>query len=79
MESRRDDRVLTHGGDNLLLEPQILQFLIGQRRKNVRRTEKLAFQGPRLAVSLRVPKRDQAHDRILPASDDDLLAPGKPS
>jgi hypothetical protein len=60
---------------NLLLEPQILQFTIGRRRKDVWRTEKPAFQSSRFAIAILVPKRDQSYHGLLPASDNDLLAP----
>src|SRR5208337_1303564 len=60
---------------NLLLEPQIAQLAISQRRKSIRRAENFAFPKSRLAVPVLVPKRDQAHDRLLSAGSDDLLAP----
>ena len=60
---------------HLLLESQILQFTIGRRRKDVWRTEKPAFQSPRFAIAILVPKRDQSYHGLLPASDNDLLAP----
>ena len=60
---------------NRLLEPQILQFTIGRRRKDIWRAEKTAFQSSRFAIAILVPKRDQSHHGLVPASDNDLLAP----
>jgi len=58
--------------------PRSLQLAISQRSKSVWRAEKLAFQSSRFTVPLPVPKRDQPHHRLLPPSDDDLLAPASP-
>jgi hypothetical protein len=61
-----------------LREPQIVQFAISQRRKGVRRVGNPPFPSSRFALPLFVLNCDQAHHRLLPASNDDLLAPASP-
>jgi len=64
-------------GAHALLPPCVKLFR-RQRLEKLGSDFQLAFPSSRFAVALRVPKRDQTHDRLLTAAYNDLLAPASP-
>ena len=59
------------------LLPPCVKLFRRQRLEKLGSDSQLAFPSSRFAIAVLVPKRDQAHDRLVPASDDDILAPAR--